>query len=67
MHSFLSNIDEDMYGQALIDAFDTCSGPDCLRDILPKFGIRVKTYKVLKNLLHCILDKQVCPSIFTTF
>ena len=58
--SFLLNIEENMDGQALIDAFETCSGPDCIKDIIPKYGIRVKTYKILRDLLHCVLDKQVC-------
>ena len=32
-------------------------------DIIPKYGIRIKTYKVLRDL-NCILDKQVCLAIY---
>lgn len=49
-----------MDGEALIDAFGTCPGPDCLKDVIPKYGLRVKTYKRLRGLLQCLLDKQVC-------
>lgn len=36
-----------------------------IRDIIRKYGIRVKTYKILNGLLHCIPDKQVCLSIYS--
>lgn len=49
--------EEDMDGQALIDAFEMCPGPDCLKDVIPKYGIRIKTYKALQQ--HLILDKKV--------
>ena len=54
-----------MDGQAVIDTFETSPGPDCLRDIIRKYGVRVKTYKILNGLLHCIPDKQVCLSIYS--
>ena len=48
-----------MDGEALLDAFETSPGPDCLKDVIPKYGIRVKAYKALQGLLKPILSKQV--------
>ena len=36
-----------MDGSALLQAFGTLSGPDCLRDILPKYGQRIKVYNMV--------------------
>lgn len=50
-----------MDGQALIDAFEMCPGPDCLKDVIPKYGIRIKAYKALQQHLSPILNaEKVC-------
>ncbi len=68
-----------MDGQAISEAFASQAGPDCLRDVLPKYGQRIKVYTALKavimvemevvrdlwlfNLLYC----SVCNIIYSAF
>ena len=40
-----------MDGEAITNAFSEQSGPDCLKDVIPKFGQRIKVYKALKTAL----------------
>lgn len=40
-----------MDGNAILQAFATCSGPDCLRDVVKKFGYRVKVYNFIKSAI----------------
>lgn len=37
-----------MDGNAVLQALATLSGPDCLKEILPKYGQRIKVYNVIK-------------------
>lgn len=37
-----------MDGEATVAAFATCSGPDCLKDVVGKYGTRVKVYNAIK-------------------
>ena len=30
-------------------AFASCSGPDHLKDVIPKYGLRLKVYQVIKR------------------
>lgn len=48
-----------MDGEAIAEAFATCSGPDCLKDILPKFGQRVKVYNAIKLSLGVEMASEV--------
>ena len=32
-------------------AFATCAGPDCLKDVIPKLGSRLKVYNALKLVI----------------
>ena len=48
-----------MDGEALLAAFGTHPGPDCLRDVLPKFGQRIKVYNCLKGALREAIRLQV--------
>ena len=48
-----------MDGEAIAEAFATCSGPDCLKDVLPKFGQRVKVYNVIKLSLGVEMASEV--------
>ena len=40
-----------MDGEAISVAFATHSGPDCLKDVIPKYGLRLKVYQALKQVL----------------
>ena len=46
-----------MDGEALAAAFASCPGVNCLRDVLPKFGQRLKVYNALKAVFE---QFQVC-------
>ena len=37
-------IDQGMDGEAVSLAFATTAGPDCLKDVISKYGIRLKVY-----------------------
>ena len=50
---------EEMDGEALFDAFGCQSGPDCLKDVVPKYGQRVKVYKAIKLAMSASLIQQV--------
>ena len=49
-----------MDGEATAAAFATCSGPDCLKDVIPKLGARLKVY----NALKLVLNKQKVLAYF---
>ena len=38
-----------MDGEATVAAFATCPGPDCLKEVVPKYGSRVKVYNATLN------------------
>lgn len=40
-----------MDGEATAAAFATCAGPDCLKDVIPKLGSRLKVYNALKLVI----------------
>lgn len=48
-----------MDGTAIVQAFATCSGPDCLKEVLGKYGIRVKVYTAIKVFLEKSMRKEV--------
>ena len=52
-------IEEEMDGEAIADAFSTQSGPDCLKDVIPKFGQRIKVYKAIKAAMGAALLQEV--------
>ena len=48
---------EEMDGEAIFGAFGCQVGPDCLKDILPTYGQRIKVYRAIKaaiDMIHCI-------------
>jgi len=51
-----------MDGEAIAQAFATCSGPDCLKDVLPKYGTRIKVYNALKVVIGGTVSKEVSIS-----
>lgn len=42
-------VDQDMDGEAVTAALATTPGPDCLKDVLPKLGQRLKVYKAFQE------------------
>lgn len=48
----LFNSDEDMDGAAISAGLASCPGPDWLKDVLPRVGIRLKVHNALKALYH---------------
>ena len=45
--------DEDMDGTAIIQAFGSCPGPDCLKEVIPKpYGVRLRVYTAIKIRLE---------------
>ena len=45
-------IDQYMDGEAICQAFATATGPDCIKDVLPRFGERVKVYNAIRTYLE---------------
>jgi len=41
-----------MDGEAVSLAFATTAGPDCLKDVISKYGIRLKVYRTIKEQLE---------------
>ena len=41
-----------MDGEAMVAAFAACAGPDCLKDVVPKLGTRLKVYNALKTIIN---------------
>ena len=53
-------IEEEMDGEAVIGAFACESGPDCLKDVVPRFGQRIKVYNAIKKALGVAIMREVC-------
>ena len=53
------NVEQEMDGKAIQQAYGTCSGPDCMRDVLPKYGKRVKVYHFIKKAIESTLTPLV--------
>ena len=43
--------EQGMDGEAIVEAFGSMPGPDCLRDVLPKLGVRLKVYNAIRQQL----------------
>ena len=39
-------------GEATVAAFATRSGPDCLKDVIPKLGSRLKVYNAIRVVIN---------------
>lgn len=64
---FFTCAEQDMDGEAVDEAFATASGPDYIKDVLPKFGQRVKVFNALKLLRRTDTSSEVSsPQYFTT-
>ena len=47
----VSCVDEGMDGEAVNLAYATISGPDCLKDVISRYGVRLKIYQAIKDAL----------------
>ena len=47
----ISLVDEEMDGKVIQQTYDTCSAPNCLRDVIPKYGQCVKVYNFIKQAI----------------
>ena len=43
-------VDNKMDGVAVSLDFASCSGPDCIKDVIPKYGLRLQVYQAIKKL-----------------
>ncbi len=50
-------LDEEMDGEAIFDAIGCQVGPDCLKDVLPKYGHRIKVYRAIKSAMGIVLQE----------
>ena len=50
-----------MDGEAIATAFTITPGPDCIRDVVPKVGVRMKVYQAIKRALEVrSIVKKTC-------
>lgn len=47
---FVCNLENAMDGEALLTLIGLTPGPDCLKDLVKKVGLRLKVYKAIKVL-----------------
>ena len=59
----LAFADQEMDGEAIVAALATCSGPDCLKDVIPKLGSRLKVYNALKVVISDCYKLKVCSYV----
>ena len=50
------NIANELDGEAVSLAFASLSGPDCIKDIILKFGLRQKVYQLIKKEFEAAKD-----------
>ena len=51
-YSYTLYVAEEMDGVALAMALASSPGPDCLKDVVPRLGIRLKVYQAIKLALE---------------
>ena len=56
-------LENDMDGDALSLAFAAHSGPDCLKDVVPKYGLRLKVYQAIKAELEAERCQVNCTCV----
>ena len=44
----IPSAEQEMDGEALMTAFATRSGPDCIKDVIKAYGTRLKVYNAIK-------------------
>ncbi len=53
--------------EAIMEAFGTCSGPDCLKDVVAKYGQRPKVYNAIKVMLTDCYQQNVSTCMVQIF
>lgn len=57
----IDTVEQEMDGIAIVQAFATCPGPDCLKEVIDKpYGTRVKVYTAIKSFLEKEDRLRVC-------
>ena len=59
-----------MDGEAIFGAFGCQAGPDCLKDILPTYGQRIKVYRAIKlaiDMIHCDEASNINLTVYIQF
>lgn len=56
--------DEDMDGKAIAAGLATCPGPDWLKDVVTKVGLRLKVHTALRTFYN---NSQVCTRYYILF
>ncbi len=46
-----------------MEAFGTCSGPNCLKDVVAKYGQRLKVYNAIKVMLRDCYQQNVSSMV----
>lgn len=59
MSIFHDLLDQEMDGLAIVQTFGSSSGPDCLKNVINKFGVRVKVYTAIKSYLEKAFRNEV--------
>ena len=58
--------EQEMDGEATVGAFATCPGPDCLKDVVLKYGLRVKVYNAIRAAINEKYQQKV-PRVACVF
>ena len=51
---YMYHLEQEMDGEAICAALASSPGPDALRDLIPKVGVRLKVYRAIRS----VLDQQ---------
>lgn len=55
--------EQGMDGEATVAAFATCPGPDCIKEVVPKYGYRVKVYNAIRSALNENYEQKVLATM----
>ena len=58
LHIFFCGLENDMDGEALRTLFGHTSGPDSLKDLVPKLGLRLRLFKEMIDLYNSSSDSS---------
>ena len=56
-----------MDGEAIFGAFGCQAEPDCIKDILPTYGQRIKVYRTIKTAIDMIHCNEVSKHMSTVY
>ena len=55
----LAPVEHYMDGEAIVEAFGATPGHNCLKEVLPRFGQRIKVYKALKKTIADTMNEVI--------